>query len=183
MVPEGWLHTTFDKHIECLTGFAFKSSGYSSEENSYKLLRGDNIEPGKLRWVESKYWPKEQSKNLGRYQLQVGDFVIALDRTWISAGIKIAEIKPEDTPCLLVQRVARVRAKPTLEQTLLRQYFSGHKFEQYVKSVQTATAVPHISPSDIKDYPLLLPPIEEQKKIAQILSTWDKAIAPHWKLR
>ena len=81
-----------------------------------------------------------------------------------------------------MQRVARIRAKKTLAQGLLRQYFSGYKFEQYVKLTQTATAVPHISPNDIKQFSLLLPPIAEQKKIAQILSTWDKAIAVTEKL-
>ena len=113
---------------------------------------------------------------LGKKGLKEGDFVIALDRTWISAGLKVAEVTQADLPCLLVQRVARVRAKTTLEQSLLRQYFSGHRFEQYVKSVQTATAVPHISPNDIKEFPVSLPPLPEQKKIAQILSTWDRAI-------
>jgi len=174
--PTGGVHTTFDKHVDCLTGFAFKSSGYSNDEKDIRLLRGDNIEPGNLRWRDAKYWSDIEVKNLERYRLKEGDFVIALDRTWISAGLKVAEVTQADLPCLLVQRVARVRAKTTLEQSLLRQYFSGHRFEQYVKSVQTATAVPHISPNDIKEFPVSLPPLPEQKKIAQILSTWDRAI-------
>ena len=177
MVSNGWIHTTFEKHIDCLTGYAFKSSNYSASFSDIKLLRGDNIEPGALRWRDAKYWSINQLDGLERYQLNKGDFVIALDRTWISSGLKVAEVRSEDLPCLLVQRVARVRAKKTLEQGLLRQYFSGHKFEQYVKSVQTATAVPHISPTDIKEFPLLLPPLAEQQKIAQILSTWDQAIS------
>lgn len=173
--PIGWVHTTFDKHVDCLTGFAFKSSEYSNDDKDLRLLRGDNIEPGNLRWRDAKYWCNE-AENLDKYRLNEGDFVIALDRTWISSGLKVAEVTKADLPCLLVQRVARVRAKPTLEQSLLRQYFSGHRFEQYVKSVQTATAVPHISPNDIKEFPVFLPPLPEQRKIAAILSTWDKAI-------
>ncbi len=182
MVPSSWIHTTFEKHIDCLTGYAFKSSNYSDSSSDIKLLRGDNIEPGSLRWRDAKYWSINQLDGLERYQLNKGDFVIALDRTWISSGLKVAEVRSEDLPCLLVQRVIRVRAKKTLEQGLLRQYFSGHKFEQYVKSVQTATAVPHISPNDIKEFPLLLPPLAEQQKIAQILSTWDQAISTTEKL-
>ncbi|ELJ8544935.1 restriction endonuclease subunit S [Vibrio cholerae] len=99
-----------------------------------------------------------------------------MDRTWVSSGLKVAEVTKNDLPCLLVQRVARIRSLPTLEQSLLRQYFSSHRFEQYVKGVQTETAVPHISSKQIKEFPLLLPPLPEQRKIAQILSTWDKAI-------
>ena len=175
-VPEGWVHTTFDKHTECLTGFAFKSINYSNNINDIRLLRGDNIEPNALRWRDAKYWDKAELINLQKYLLLEGDFVIALDRTWISNGLKVAEVRGIDIPCLLVQRVVRIRTKPTLAQGLLKHYFSGYKFEQYVKSVQTATAVPHISPNDIKEFPVLLPPLPEQQKIAQILSTWDKAI-------
>lgn len=176
MVPEGWSHTTFDKHVHCLTGFAFKSDGYSNCKSDIRLLRGDNIEPGSLRWRDAKFWPKQDWNDLDKYQLIDGDFVIALDRTWISSGLKVAELTRQDLPCLLVQRVARIRAKNSLEQGLLRQYFSSHRFEQYVKKVQTATAVPHISPNDIREFTVSLPPLKEQKKIVQILSTWDKAI-------
>ncbi|HGV3552080.1 TPA: restriction endonuclease subunit S [Escherichia coli] len=182
MVPKGWSHTTFEKHIDCLTGYAFSSTEYSAEEHDIRLLRGDNIEPGKLRWINAKRWPRNVQENMDKYCLLEGDFVIALDRTWISGGLKVAEVTCDDLPCLLVQRVARIRAKKTLAQGLLRQYFSGYKFERYVKLTQTATAVPHISPNDIKQFSLLLPPIAEQKKIAQILSTWDKAISVTEKL-
>ncbi|EMM8061617.1 restriction endonuclease subunit S [Morganella morganii] len=182
MVPKGWEHTTFDNHIDCLTGFAFSSDGYSDEKNGTRLLRGDNIEPGKLRWENAKFWPEIYSEKLNRYFLQEGDFVIALDRTWVSSGLKVAEVAKSDLPCLLVQRVMRIRSKKTLEQNLLRQYFSGYLFEQYVKKNQTATAVPHISPNDVKGFALLLPPLPEQKKIAQILSAWDSAISVTEKL-
>lgn len=176
MIPEGWKLTTVGEHIDLLGGFAFKSSLYSESEGSIKLLRGDNIEPGALRWRGVKKWDSEACKGLERYLLKEGDFVVSMDRTWISSGLKVAEVKKEDLPCLLVQRVSRVRSKSTLEQGLLRQLFSGKRFERYVKSVQTETAVPHISSSQIKEFPILLPPLSEQKVIAQILSTWDEAV-------
>lgn len=176
MVPEGWELTIFDKHVDFLTGYAFKSSDYVEEGCGVRLLRGDNIAPGGLRWRDAKYWPIEDSDKLAKFELKHGDFVIALDRTWISSGVKVAEITNQDLPCLLVQRVTRLRTKSTLEQSLLRHYFSGHRFTEYVKRSQTMTAVPHISPTDLKEFSFLLPPRWEQQKIAQILSTWDKAI-------
>lgn len=99
-----------------------------------------------------------------------------MDRTWISSGLKVAEVKVSDLPCILVQRVSRIRTKSSFVQGLLKQIFSTHRFEQYVKGVQTETAVPHISAKQIKEFPVLIPPLPEQQKIAQILSTWDKAI-------
>ena len=177
MVPKGWTKTTFGEHIDLLNGFAFKSALYSDDESDIKLLRGDNIEPNKLRWRNVKRWPKDDYESLEKYHLKVNDFVIAMDRTWITAGLKVAEVKQEDLPCLLVQRVSRIRSLPTLCQDLIKHHFSSYRFEQYVKSVQTETAVPHISSTQINEFNLLLPPLPEQQKIAKILSTWDNAIS------
>ncbi|MCF6188908.1 MAG: restriction endonuclease subunit S [Cocleimonas sp.] len=176
MLPDGWGNSTFEEHIDLLSGFAFKSAYYSDSENDIRLLRGDNIKPGSLRWRDAKKWRLEDAQNLERYYLDEGDLIIAMDRTWVSAGLKVAEVKASDLPCLLVQRVSRVRAKNTLIQNLLHQHFSSHRFEQYVKSVQTETAVPHISAKQIKEFSVLIPPLPEQKKIAKILSTWDQSI-------
>lgn len=177
MVPNGWEKTTFGEHIDLLNGFAFKSALYSDDENDIKLLRGDNIEPNKLRWRDVKRWSKTEYESLEKYHLKENDFIIAMDRTWITAGLKVAEVKQEDLPCLLVQRVSRIRSLPTLCQDLIKHHFSSYQFEQYVKSVQTETAVPHISATQIREFGLLLPPLPEQQKIAKILSTWDKAIS------
>src|SRR5690606_17235021 len=35
---------------------------------------------------------------------------------------------------------------------------------------------PNITSKDVKDFPVVLPPLPEQQKIAAILSTWDEAI-------
>ncbi len=41
---------------------------------------------------------------------------------------------------------------------------------------------PNITRSDVAGFPVLLPPLPEQRKIAQILGTWDEAIATTEKL-
>lgn len=176
MIPDGWERTTIGEHVDVLTGYAFKSSDYSSGPDDIRLLRGDNVAQHRIRWRDAQKLPQEKAGGLDRFALRLGDFVIALDRTWIPAGVKIAEITEADLPSLLVQRVARLRSKPSLEQSLMRQFFSGHGFEQYVKSVQTETAVPHISPNDLRELAILLPPLPEQKRIAETLQTWDRAI-------
>ena len=41
---------------------------------------------------------------------------------------------------------------------------------------------PNITKKDVEDFPILLPPLPEQRKIAEILSTWDEAIAASQRL-
>lgn len=176
MLPEGWVASTVGDHAEILTGHAFKSDRYTDDAADIRLLRGDNVTPGSLRWRDAKRWPVGEATSFARYDMEEGDFVIAMDRTWVTGGVKVAEVRASDLPCLLVQRVARLRARPSIQQSLLRHHFSGHRFGEYVKKVQTETAVPHISPADIREYPIPVPPPDEQKGIAEVLDTWDQAI-------
>lgn len=48
--------------------------------------------------------------------------------------------------------------------------------------IKTETAQPAISLKSLKSFRMILPPLPEQRKIALILSTWDKAIATTEKL-
>ena len=171
-----WERTMLGPHIDLLSGYAFKSENYSSDESDVKLLRGDNIIQGSLRWDGVKRWSKDQIGEFEKFQLTAGDIVLAMDRTWVKAGLKCSLVEGSDLPCLLVQRVARLRGTEHLDSRFLYHSLQTHRFTEYVKGVQTETAVPHISSKQIREYPLQLPPLPEQQKIAAILSTWDRAI-------
>lgn len=172
--PSGWVSSTLSKHIDLLTGFAFKSSEY--KEQGIRLLRGDNVMQNNIRWDDAKFWDENSYEELSRYQLKEHDIVIALDRTWVKAGLKVSVIRKRDIPSLLVQRVARLRAKSTLNQSFLSYIVRSHRFEQMAKFSKTETAVPHISPSDIRNFKIELPSLLEQRNIAKILELWDNAI-------
>lgn len=171
-----WKHTVLGSHIDLLSGFAFSSGLYSSDDSDVKLLRGDNVIQGQLRWDGVKRWSRSNVDGVSRYLLRQGDIVLAMDRTWVNAGLKCALVNAEDVPCLLVQRVARIRGSGDLDTRFLYQMLRTHRFTQYVKGVQTETAIPHISSQQIREFPIHLPPLPEQQKIAAILSTWDQAI-------
>ncbi|WP_444897679.1 restriction endonuclease subunit S [Microbulbifer sp. SSSA005] len=55
-----------------------------------------------------------------------------------------------------------------------------HKIRQLVSTAGHGTG--RLDTNSVKEYPVNLPPLPEQKKIAQLLSTWDKAIDTSEKL-
>ena len=176
-VPLSWEISPIGKHIELLSGYPFKSSDYLADgQYGLRLLRGDNIAQGWLRWRDVKFWALDGIEGLEKYFMQEGDVVIAMDRTWVSSGLKVSQVKKSDLPCILVQRVSRIRAKATLIQPLLKHMFSNYRFEQYVKGVQTDSVVPHLSGKQIQDFLIVVPPKKEQQEIARILSTVDRKL-------
>ena len=86
--PKGWKKEKLQSHIDMITGFPFKSSGYS--ENGVKMCGGLMIMPDQIKWDECKFWP--DSLGYEQFLLQEDDIVVALDRPWISEGFKIGEI-------------------------------------------------------------------------------------------
>ncbi len=161
--------TSLGEHIDLLAGFAFKSKGYTEDQSAMRLMRGDNIIPGAVRWEGAKYWPIEDCEAYEKFQLCADDVLIAMDRTWIKAGIKYAVLTDADVPSLLVQRVARLRCLPSLDTHFLEMLIGSKSFERYVLSIQTGTGVPHISPTQIKDFKFPLPDIETQAEMVERL--------------
>ena len=102
-----------------LTGFPFKSDKYVDDNDAPRLLRGDNVAQGVLRWDGAKRWPQNATKDVADYWLREGDIILAMDRPWIEAGLKYASVRDTDLPSLLVQRVALLRGTTRLHTRFL----------------------------------------------------------------
>jgi type I restriction enzyme S subunit len=100
-----------------------------------------------------------------------------MDRPWIEAGLKFAEIRKGDIPSLLVQRVARLKSRASLDQRFLGYLVRSPAFTEHILAVQTGTAVPHISARQIEDFSFTLPTLPIQKAVAEMLGALDDKIA------
>lgn len=113
---------------------------------------------------------------LSKYSLEAGDVVLAMDRPWIPAGLKVAQVNTADTPSYLVQRVARLRASSVEDRGFLFALLSTPNFESYIQSATTGTAVPHISAKQILDFPFRLPPAHVRAQVGALTSALDDRI-------
>ena len=174
--PEPWSTVRLGDVADLLTGFPFRSDHYVSDSAAPRLLRGDNVAQGRLRWHGAKRWSAEAAARMEQFWLSEGDVVLAMDRPWIEAGLKFALVQRSDLPALLVQRVARLRGGEDLDTRFLKYVIGWQDFSDYVLSVQTGTAVPHLSARQIEDYEFHLPPLRQQRAVAEILGTLDDKI-------
>lgn len=53
--------------VELTFGFAFKSAEFSDGPDDVRLLRGDNIAQGNLRWSGAKRFPVDRVNEVDRY--------------------------------------------------------------------------------------------------------------------
>ncbi|WP_417666416.1 restriction endonuclease subunit S [Pseudidiomarina sp.] len=171
-----WHETTLGKVADVFTGHPFRSEFYSDGLQDIRLLRGDNISQGAMDWSDAKKWPAEQLEEYEKYQLKEDDIVLAMDRPWIAAGLKYSQIIKSDLPALLVQRTARLRGSSNLDIGYLKYIIGSPWFTSYIKRITTGSLVPHISLKQIREFPVKLPSLEEQKQAATVLQAIDKKI-------
>ena len=155
------------------TGFPFDGHKYSKD--GIRVVRGDNVTIGNLRWDtdKDKRWSKPFER-ASEFSLEAEDIVIGMDGSRV--GKNRAQIKNDDLPLLLAQRVACVRHNNLSIQAFLYYQIFSENFENYIKAVHTGTSIPHVSLKQIGDFSFLLPPIETQQRIASILKSLDDKI-------
>jgi type I restriction enzyme S subunit len=171
-----WKSVSLTEHCEVFSGYPFKSSGFTDDPDDIALVKGENVGQGEILWGISKRWPRTDADELERFKLQPGDVVLAMDRPWVPSGLKFSRISNSDPEALLVQRVARLRAKDGLEQGLLPYIIASPQFVAYVQNIARGVGVPHISGKEIGDFTFCLPPKPIQRRITDILSAYDDLI-------
>jgi len=157
---------------DMLTGYPFTSAEYTDAGETIRLCRGANVLPDRIDWGDLALWPKSKSHDLAKYELQVGDVVIAMDRPWITEGFKIARIRPEHCPALLVQRVARLRGRSGVPNAFLYHLLRHPAFTRHCRP--TETTIPHISPSDIETFSFHAPSPALLQKFAALVERHER---------
>ena len=151
--------------VDLLPGYAFPSSSFVDE--GVRLLRGANIAPGRLSWdTNVVYLSPEDRPQLSEYELAEGDLVLGMDRPVIGAGMRVALVTASDLPCLLVQRVARIRATTRADAEYIRVLIESDAFVAYFSPITTGVSVPHISADQILSFRAPLPSYDVQHALA-----------------
>jgi type I restriction enzyme, S subunit len=174
-IPSHWKIGKCGFYISILSGFAFPSEKFSNNECDVKLLRGINVGVGVIRWDEAVYWCRTTNDGLNRYEMRTGDIVLGMDRPIIGSGVRVAMVRDSDLPCLLLQRVARITAQRGLLAEYLLALLSSEMFFAHFSPETTGVSVPHISPEQISNFTIPIPPIEEQRKIVTFLAAESDA--------
>lgn len=170
--PKGWEFKSLSGCCDVLTGFAFPSGRFIEAGSGIALCRGVNIALGEINWNDRVDWPVPYDEKLARFKIQEGDILLAMDRPWIAGGLKIAVATSSDLPSLLVQRVARIRAENAAMQSLVYTLICSSCFKHHCKP--TETTVPHISPRELKSFPVIAPPLDLQRRYAAIVGSVEQ---------
>ena len=164
MIPEDWKRETVADLCDFINGNGFKPSDWS--EHGLPIIRIQNLNGSS----DFNYFSGTPKKT---WLVHNGDILFAWAGT---KGVSFGAKRWHGLTGVLNQHIFRVVPKIAVDVDWL--YLAMLTVTQRVenKAHGFKATLLHVQKSDITDQTLDVPPIPEQKKIAQILSTWDKAI-------
>lgn len=138
------------------------------------VIRGQNMGMGKYVGGEYAYVSEEKAQSLSANIARPNDLVFTQRGT-----LGQVAIVPENKWDRYV--VSQSQMKATIDATkadieFLYYYFSSPREINYILSNAIQTGVPHTNLTQLKEHPIQLPTLADQKAIAQILGTLDDKI-------
>ena len=170
-IPKHWEIVKLNKIVNFRNGFAFENYELSVDFKIPVIRIGD-IQNEQVTYETCL---KTNSKsNLSDFQIKEKDILIALSGA--TTG-KIAFVT-NSSVAYINQRVAIIRSK---NNEFIRYLLLSHRFSIYVWLTCYGSAQPNISTREIGDFYISLPPLNEQRQIAEFLDKKcekiDKAIS------
>lgn len=155
------------------TGYAFKSKDFTQSDSGIPIIRMSDFKTGGLDVLGAAKVDRDSVNGLDKFKLRVGDFVFGMSGSLNNYG----RVEKKDLPCYLNQRVGRILAKECANQTFITYLYLSDSIQQSILDKAAGAAQLNISISDLRSMVVYYPCIEEQQKIAAVLSAADAEIS------
>lgn len=174
-LPHGWGQTALENLASVQTGIA-KGKSVNGTTVSVPYLRVANVQDGHVDLSVMKEITLKPTE-VDRYSLKKGDVLFTEGGDFDKLGrgtVWNAEIEL----CLHQNHVFAVRpdSDHLLPEFLAYLAASQHGRRYFQLSSKQSTNLASINSTQLKQFPVLLPPLSEQRKIVAVLQTWDKAL-------
>lgn len=155
------------------TGYAFKSKDFTQSDSGIPIIRMSDFKTGGLDVLGAAKVDRDSVNGLDKFKLRGGDFVFGMSGSLNNYG----RVEKKDLPCYLNQRVGRILAKECANQAFITYLYLSDSIQQSILDKAAGAAQLNISISDLRSMVVYYPCIEEQQKIAAVLSAADAEIS------
>ena len=168
-----WQDATLGDHIHVKHGYAFKSE-YFGADGPYALVTpGNFFEAGGFRSQKEKQKRYHGPLPEG-FLLCAGDLIVAMTEQ-AEGLLGSSAIVPGDDAYLHNQRIGLV-SSGDMDRRFLYYLFNYKPVRAQISASASGTKVRHTSPSRIGEVKFSFPPLQTQRRVASILSSYDELI-------
>ncbi|TYC93926.1 restriction endonuclease subunit S [Novosphingobium sp. BW1] len=172
MIPEGWERVSLGDIAQITGGKRLpKGRSLESDPTPHPYIRVSDMRMGKLDVSAIQYLPADLGPVLKRYRVNAGDLLISVAGT-LGAICRV----PDDLDGANLTENADRISSFKCDSGFLFHALMDEKLQQAIQSSRTTNAQPKLALDKIRSFTIPLPPKEEQRRIALVLETWDRAI-------
>ena len=175
-IPSSWQILPLQKVAKLQTGLALNSKLKILCPVCVPYLRVANVQAGHIELGDLKTVVIESS-TMQRFVLHPGDVLLTEGGDFDKLG-RGAVWRGQISPCLHQNHVFAIRTDrlKLLPEFLSYQTESNYGRNYFLSCSKQSTNLASINSTQIKNFPVIVPPLNEQRRIAEFLGTWDKAI-------
>ena len=182
IIPNGWKILRINEIAEIKGGFAFDSTKFK-DIGRFQIIKMSNLYENQLDLSRSNSFLDELTEQEREYILCKDDIVITLTGTIGKRDYGYSYLIKTEENLLLNQRVAKIKVTNGDSTYVSYQIKTNRFLNQFFYSARGGTGnQANVGTQDLATMKLLIPPLPEQKAIAQLLSTADAAIQTTEKL-
>jgi type I restriction enzyme S subunit len=153
-------------------GFVGTATPFYTDNHGITYLYGTNVRENHIDLTNVRYITKEFHIQESKTELREGDLLTVQSGHIGTTAVVTKEVDGANCHALIVTRLKQEKVNPNF----LCYYINSHIGRARMRGLEVGSTIFHINTKDLKKFRVLLPPLPEQQKIAQILSNWDKAI-------
>lgn len=173
-IPEGWKNEIVDNVCEQVSvGIVIRPSElYAEKGDIVRVFRSANVREGFIQNSDWKFIRRDAHDANSKSKLRTDDVLIV--RTGYPGTACVVTPEYDDTNCV---DIVFARPGKRLRSDYLCAYTNSSEGRRQTLAKQGGLAQKHLNVGAYKKMRIPLPPIAEQIRIAEILGTWDRAIA------
>lgn len=169
-LPEGW-HEVVLSDVAKVNPETLRAS--TPADFNFGYIDISQIDgPGRCAgWTQQNFG---NAPSRARRKVRAGDILVSTVRPYLRS---FAQVPDADLPLVASTGFAVIRTGKEADQQFLYQHILHSSFIDHLTPRMTGSNYPAVSASDIEAYRFLLPPLDEQRRIAEVLRSVDEAIA------
>ncbi|WP_333733128.1 restriction endonuclease subunit S [Streptomyces sp. IBSBF 3010] len=165
-VPSGWSTTRLDRVATVSARIGWRAlTAAEYQPTGYAFLATPNIKKPTIDFENVNYISKFRFDESPELKLQNGDVLLAKDGSTLGIVNIVTGLQQEAT---VNGSIALLRTD-RMEPRFLRFTIASKIIQEHIESVKDGMGVPHLFQRDIKRFQLPLPPLDEQRRIADFL--------------
>lgn len=173
-IPESWIYT----RLGSLTTKVGSGSTPRGGETAYSLsgipfIRSQNVNDNKLIESSLKYIDSKIHSKMNSTQVLANDLLLNITGASIGRSCVVPSNFKEGN---VNQHVCIIRLKNNVDRKYIQLFLSSFAGQVSINRTQVGGNREGLNHQSVRSIKIPLPPLPEQKKIAEILSTWDEAI-------